>query len=375
LLAWGGVNPTAMKDADSDEKRDQEIKVESASTVLGKAILDIKADFESRSATAEAEGSTMDSYRPLTFPARLAIFDFGSSTSAAVYNAGRSFSDRFSHVLGQLDELTVLSPDEGLKRLHERALTPEALTPPLAAELGRAMDADFVLMGSVTELSPDWNYLSITAKEDDKDGRQARADIELFGKNQVFKVEAEIVDARTASVVAHAQFESLKMRPPLPNALGLQAIYIPGRASEAVQAASAMDFCDLKLTLLGGDLWKAPELLQNDNASSLDGALLSVGFFGDSTVPVVERFVETYKKRYAALPGQLAAQAYDAAAMMASLLRSGVSTREELHQALLGIHDFAGVSGQTSFDGRQDAIKRVPILKVNSVAKTFEQVQ
>jgi ABC-type branched-subunit amino acid transport system substrate-binding protein len=254
-------------------------------------------------------------------------------------------------------------------------MAPEALTPALAAEIGRAMNADFVLTGSVTELSPDWNYLKQASTDTGKEGRQARADIELFGKNQVFQVQAQILDARSASVVASAKFEANKLRPPQANSLGLQALYLPGKATEAVQAASAMSFCDLKFTLLGSDLWKAPELLQNDNAASLEGARLTVGFFADSEDPKVKRFVDAYKKRYAALPSQLAAQAYDAAMIMGMAILDGAGTREALRQELSGLKNFDGVSGRTSFDGRQDAIKRVPILKVNSVAKTFEQVQ
>jgi ABC-type branched-subunit amino acid transport system substrate-binding protein len=375
VVRLGGADPTILKDAGDAEKRDQQSKVEAASTVLGKALLEIKADLESRSLTAEAQGDTQSGYRPLTFPARVAVFDFASSTSAAVYNAGRSFSDRFARVLGQLDELVVLSPDDGLRHLRERALLPETLTAPVAADIGKAMNADFVLMGSVNELSPDWNYLRQASQADGKEGRQARADIELFSHNQVFQVAAQVIDARTASVVAQAQFESDKLRPPASNTLGLQAIYIPGQAGEAVQAASALSFCDLKLQLLGGDLWKKPELVQNDNASALEDARLTVGFFADSSDPGVRRFVDAYKKRYAAIPGLLAAQAYDAVLIMVGSLKGGASTREELRQALRDLHNFEGVSGRTSFDGGQDAIKRVPILRVNSVAKTFEQVQ
>jgi hypothetical protein len=374
FVQLGGVNPTAMKDADTQEKREQQASVERASSLLGKALLDLKAELESRSPSAEAGGDTTASYRPLSFPARVAVFDFSCVSSAAAYNAGRSFADRFARVLGQLDELAVLGPEDGLKRLRERALAPESLTPELAAEIGRAMNADFVLTGNVTELSPDWNYLKEASAGTGREARQARADIELFGKNQVFQVAAQILDARSASVVASAKFETDKLRPPAANSLGLQALYLPGKASEAVQAASAMNFCDLKLILLGSDLWKAPELLQNDNAASLEGARLTVGFFAESSDARVKRFVDEFKKRYAAMPSQLAAQAYDAAMIMGSALAGGASTREALRQSVAGLHNFDGVSGKTSFDGRQDALKRVPILRVNSVARTFEQV-
>jgi hypothetical protein len=237
------------------------------------------------------------------------------------------------------------------------------------------MDADYALMGSVIELSPDWDYLREAAKRSGREGRQARADIELFSKNQVFQVEAALVDVRGGTVMASARFEAEKMLPPPANTLGLQGLYIPSRAVDAVQAASAMNFCDLKLVLFGSDLWKSQELIQNDNSAYLEGAKFSTGFFAESEHPQVKKFTAAYKERYAAMPGQIAAQAYDATWIMGRALKGGASSREELRQAIRHTKNHDGASGRTSFDGRSDAVKRVPILRVNSVSRTFEQVQ
>lgn len=87
FVAMGGRNPSAMKDAETREKREQQASVERASSVLGKALLRIKADYESELARAQPLSASAGAYRALSFPARVAVFDFASSTSAAAYNA------------------------------------------------------------------------------------------------------------------------------------------------------------------------------------------------------------------------------------------------------------------------------------------------
>ena len=379
VVALGGLDPTALKDADTAEKRLEQSKVEAASTKIGQYLLDRKAELEEETGTAAAalggNSDTIAAYASLSFPAKVAVVDFACSSSAAQINAGRSLSDRFWRVLSQLDELKVSSPDESAKRLREHSLQVEGMNPSSAADFARSMGADFYLGGTVSELTPDWKYLSETAQQGDKDGRQARADIQEFSKNQVFQVTVQLIDARSAAIAAWQQFRIFKMKPPQPNSFGLQALYLPGTAAEVVQAASALKFCDMKLELMGSDLWDRPLLFKNDDVSALDGACFSSGFFPDSQDPNVRRFVDAYKRKYAAQPNLLSAQAYDAAMILGSLIKSGASTREELRQALQGLKNFDGVSGRTSFGGRQDAVKRIPILRINSVSKTLEQVQ
>ena len=351
--------------------------MEKACTILGRALRAAKAGLEALSPTTAASSvgdSLAAAYRPLSFPARVAVVDFACNSTAAALNAGRFYSDRFWRVLAQMDELSMLNPDEAGRKLRERVLSPEDLTAASGVELARLLNADYALMGSVKELSPDWGYLQQAALGTDKEAHSARSDIELFTRNQVFQIATVLVDAHSGSTVAHAGFEVLKARPGPGNALGLQAVYLPAPASEAVQAASAMAFCDLKLTLLGSDLWKAPLLLQNDNAASLEGAQMTVGLFSESLDPTVRSFVDAYKKRYAAVPRQVAAQAFDACNMLLDCLKGGAKTREELRQCLSSTKNFNGVSGRASFEGRQDAVKKVSLLRVNGVTKTFEQV-
>ncbi len=379
VLALGGSDPGIVKDADAREKREQQAAVEAASTAIGTALLALK---ESSAASlsssvqvgpaaltlsADAEASdlsvTIEALAPLVFPARIAVVDLASDSSAASLNAGRAFSDRFARVLGQLEDLKITGPDESGRRLAERGLRPESLSPSSAAAFARALGADFFLGGSVTEVWADFESLSITAQKSGYEGRRARLRIKKFSENQVFLVVVQLIDARDAKTAASARFEALKMRPPRANPLNLQAVYLPGKADEVVQAAPVFRFQELPLQLLGADLWDQPALLEH--AEPLEGALFTTGFFAASPDERVKAFTRDYKARYAAAPNVMAAQAYDALGLLMQAAQSA-STRREAIERLLSICDYAGVSGRTCFGGRQDAVKKLPILRVAS---------
>lgn len=68
----------------------------------------------------------------------------------------------------------------------------------------------------------------------------------------------------------------------------------------------------------------------------------------------------------------MASQAFDAARLLLQATAAS-NTREDIHNQLLNIRDFDGVSGKTSFAGRGEADKVVPVLKIQNGA--FQQVQ
>ncbi len=375
VVALGGSNPTKLKETEADEKRDQAAKVEALSTKIGRVLLDLKAAAEAASASAEAASDTTGAFASLSFPAKVAVVDFACDSSAARYNMGRAFSDRFQKVLSQLEDLSMLGPEAGARWMAARGTGPESLNPTSAAGLAAGLGADFFLGGSAVELKPNWDYLNEAARLNNREGRQARADIEQFTRNEVFQVTVQLIAARDASVLASQAFEVTKLRPVAPNQLGIQAVYLPGTAAEAVQAASAMKFCEMKAMLLGADKWHRPELLRDSELAGLEDARFTTGFFAESAAGNVRSFVEAYKRRFASPPSLLSAQAYDAAGLMLSQLAGGAATREELRQGLLSLRGWEGVSGRTDFAGRQDAVKRIPILRINSAAQALEQVQ
>jgi hypothetical protein len=150
-----------------------------------------------------------------------------------------------------------------------------------------------------------------------------------------------------------------------------QALYLPAHASEVPLLASQIHFYDLSPVFLGGHLWEAENVLDHGR-KEVEGAYFPTGFYVDSPKGSVKKFAEDYQRKYSERPDLLAAQAYDAARMFLQALDAS-DDREDLPRKLLSIRDFDGVTGKTSFEGKGEAEKVVPILRIKN--GKYEQVQ
>jgi ABC-type branched-subunit amino acid transport system substrate-binding protein len=362
MLALGGIDPGLGKNADQDEMRDQQDKVDSASNAIG-AVLKTRVQ-----SVADAAGQTQAS------KVRLLVVDFAQDTNCAQLNAGRAFSDRFARTLSQLAGVDVIGPQAAMRYwtpLVPASVSGPAASPPgppagvsaaaplspaagmaanaldlsLAAEAGRMAGADFVLIGSAASLPPD------PLKWPDRG---------------VFSLKAGLLDVSTTALCAQRAFTWTQYEAPAPNPLGLQAVYLPASAEDVVEAVPNMQFFDLNVPLLGSDQWDRPEL--SDHLAELNGSVFTAAYWGDSPDPAVARFDQAYRKAYAAKPDVLAAQAYDAAGLMAGAIFSGISDRASLRAALARVQGYDGASGHFGFFGSQDADKRPALVAVKNGA-------
>ena len=89
----------------------------------------------------------------------------------------------------------------------------------------------------------------------------------------------------------------------------------------------------------------------------VDRGIFVDGFFVNATSPLVATFVKQFEARYGERPGLLAAQAYDTFLLIAHLLHQGATTRQQLREALLNVHDYAGVSGTTTIDPEGNVVQ------------------
>jgi ABC-type branched-subunit amino acid transport system substrate-binding protein len=374
MLALGGTDPNVAKDAEVEGRKEQQAGVEKACSNLAESILAALRVIQGPEPEAVAVAPKGVPTPEPTPALRLAVLDFACDSASASFKAGRALSDRFWRTLGSLADqgLDLKGPNASFEYMAARRMAPEALNPSGAAEVGRGLGARLVLAGSVAEVPPDWDALKAGLAQGGAAAAKAQKGVEMAGKVQVFGVSAQIIDALSGSIVATAGFDFTKLRPLPSNTHGLQAIYLPARdPGEVVQIAPNLEFYELKLPLLGADTWHSTELLRE--AESLEGACFTTAFFAGSARPEVERFVKAYQDRYAARPGEMAAQAYDAASIMLGCLRHGAATREDLRDALAATRGFLGVSGETSFDSSPDAVKKLPILEVKG--GDFIQVQ
>jgi ABC-type branched-subunit amino acid transport system substrate-binding protein len=78
------------------------------------------------------------------------------------------------------------------------------------------------------------------------------------------------------------------------------------------------------------------------------------GFSTTTTRPIARNFIKIFSERVGSAPSRLDAQAYDAAKIFYNVLEGKgtemISNRYQLQQALLGVQDFEGVTGNLSFN-------------------------
>ncbi len=142
------------------------------------------------------------------------------------------------------------------------------------------------------------------------------------------------------------------------------AIFLPGYYVEAGLAAQQARELGLHATLLGGDGFEAPQLLEIGGAA-LDGTYYSTHYSAESMNPASRRFVAAYQARHGSTPVGLAALTYDSIRLIAdAATRASTTERTALKKALAATRDFPGVTGRTTLDERRDAVKDAAIIAV-----------
>jgi branched-chain amino acid transport system substrate-binding protein len=144
------------------------------------------------------------------------------------------------------------------------------------------------------------------------------------------------------------------------------ALFLPGYYVAAGLVARQARDLGLRATLLGGDGFEAPQLLEI-GGDALDGAYYSTHFAVGNTGALSSGFVRAYRGRYGASPNGLAALTYDAVRLIAdAIARAGTTERRALRRALSETRGFAGVTGLTTINARRDADKDAVIIAVRN---------
>ncbi len=148
------------------------------------------------------------------------------------------------------------------------------------------------------------------------------------------------------------------------------ALFIPGYFDKVGLLAPQLAFYNVMgVALLGGNGWNSPELL-TIGEHYVEGAVFVDGFFAGSKRTAVKTFVENFRLSFGQDPDILAAQAYDAAGLILSVLHDGAATREQLREGLLTIRNYPGASGTTSMTETGEAVKELFLLMVRKGAIT-----
>ncbi|MEO7597550.1 MAG: ABC transporter substrate-binding protein [Opitutus sp.] len=149
------------------------------------------------------------------------------------------------------------------------------------------------------------------------------------------------------------------------------AIFLPGYYVAAGLVAQQARQLGLKTTLLGGDGFEAPQLLEI-GGDALEGVYYSTHFASENTSAASRAFVQAFKAKHGTTPNGLSALTYDAIKLVAdAITRAGTTEKGALVAALAATKDFAGVTGRTTINAQRDADKDAAIITVKNGKLTF----
>lgn len=149
------------------------------------------------------------------------------------------------------------------------------------------------------------------------------------------------------------------------------AIFLPGYYVAAGLVAQQAKQLGLQATLLGGDGFEAPQLLEIGGAA-MDGIYYSTHFATENTGEASRAFVAAYRARHGSVPNGLSALTYDAVRLAADAMqRAGTTEPKALRAALAATKDFPGVTGRTTINASRDADKEAAIIAVKDGRLVF----
>lgn len=92
--------------------------------------------------------------------------------------------------------------------------------------------------------------------------------------------------------------------------------------------------------------------------AAVDGVYTVTTFFADDPDPMVQRYVQEYRRRFNIEPSFHGSLAYDAMMLLADAIRrAGSTNRAAIRDAVAATRDFPGVAGSITFTPAGDAVK------------------
>ncbi|HYP87726.1 MAG TPA: ABC transporter substrate-binding protein [Polyangiaceae bacterium] len=153
---------------------------------------------------------------------------------------------------------------------------------------------------------------------------------------------------------------------------GAQAIWVPGYYAEVGAIARTAARLGVKMPLLGGDGWDAPELF-TIGGDALNGSYFSNHFAPDQASALSQKFVADFKAKYGQDPTGLGALGYDGVMVIADAIkRAGKLEEPAIRDALAATKDYEAVTGKITMDKDRNPEKSVVVLKIDGGKAKYE---
>lgn len=156
-----------------------------------------------------------------------------------------------------------------------------------------------------------------------------------------------------------AQLSNLKAGNP-------DAMLVPGYYTEVGTIARQSREAGIMVPLIGGDGWESEKLVPGAG-TALEGSFFTNHYFSrDMPSPIIQKFVENYKKSNKGTPpAALGGLAYDAAMVLFAAIKSAKTLDGTgIRDALAATKDFQGVTGKITIDANRNARKEAVVFQI-----------
>lgn len=142
-------------------------------------------------------------------------------------------------------------------------------------------------------------------------------------------------------------------------------IFLPSYYTDVPLQVQQAHRLGIEVPFLGSDAWSTEELLKMAG-DECEGFFFSNHYSVDTKNPLTKEFIEAYKAEYNNTPDDIAALTYDSFGLLFKALKDGGKIdREALRDAMSGITDFKGVTGDMKFTpGSGDPVKGAVIMQI-----------
>lgn len=157
-------------------------------------------------------------------------------------------------------------------------------------------------------------------------------------------------------------------------ALNPDVIYIPAYYEEVGKIIKQARELGITAPLLGSDGWDSPKLAEIAGPAALNNTFFTNHYSAQDQDPMVQKFVESYKKEYGQEPDAFAVLGYDGALMMIDAIKRANSTDSvKIKDALAQTKDLKVLTGTLSLDANHDPIKSAVIIEMKDGKQTFKE--
>lgn len=157
-------------------------------------------------------------------------------------------------------------------------------------------------------------------------------------------------------------------------AVNPDVIYIPAYYEEVGKIIKQARELGITAPLLGSDGWDSPKLAEIAGAAALNNTFFTNHYSSQDKDPMVQKFVESYKKEYGQEPDAFAVLGYDGALMMIDAIKRANSTDSvKIKDALAQTKDLKVLTGTLSLDANHDPIKSAVIIEMKDGKQTFKE--